>query len=62
MELEEEIAIDKDKLKNIRDEERLAFLRNKLKQFKDKLYINLKKKKHKKLNKLIQSLSEIWNT
>ena len=62
MELEEEIAIDKDKLKNIRDEERLAFLRNKLKQFKDKLYINLKKEKYKKLNKLIQSLSEIWNT
>ena len=62
MELEEEIAIDKDKLKNIWDEERLAFLRNKLKQFKDKLYINLKKEKYKKLNKLIQSLSEIWNT
>ena len=62
MELEEEIAIDKDKLKNIWDEERLAFLRNKLKQFKDKLYINLKKKKRKKLNKLIQSLSEIWNS
>ena len=62
IELEEEIAIHKDKLRNICDGERLTFLQNKLKQFKDKLYKELEKKKHKKFNKLSPSLSEIWNT
>ena len=37
IELEEEIAIHKDKLRNICDAEQLTFLQNKLKQFKDKL-------------------------
>ena len=37
-------------------------LQNKLKQFKDKLYKELEKKKHKNINKLSPSLSEIWNT
>ena len=62
IELEEEIAIHKDKLRNICDGERLTFLQNKLKQFKDKLYKELEKKKHKKFNKLSPSLLEIWNT
>ena len=62
IELEEEIAIHKDKLRNICDGERFTFLQNKLKQFKDKLYKELEKKKHKKLNKLSPFLSEILNT
>ena len=41
----------KDKLRNICDEKRLTFLQNKLNQF-----------KHKTLNMLSPSLSEIWNT
>ena len=62
IELEEEIVIHKDKLRNICDGEQLTFLQNKLKQFKDKFYKELEKKKHKKFNKLFPSLSEIWNT
>ena len=62
IELEEEIAIYKDKFRNICYGERLTFLQNKLKQFKDKLYKELEKKKHKNINKLSPSLSEIWNT
>ena len=50
IELEEEIVIHKDKLRNICDGERLTFLQNKHKQFKDKLYKELEKKKHKKFN------------
>ena len=55
-------AIHKGKLKNICDGERMTFLQDKLKQFKDKLYKELEKKKHKKLNKLPPFLSEILNT
>ena len=59
IELEEEIAIHKDKLRNICGRERLAFLLSKLKQFKAKLYKDLEKKKYKKLTKLTPSPSEI---
>ena len=48
-------AIHKGKLKNICDGERMTFLQDKLKQFKDKLYKELQKKKHEKLNKLSPS-------
>ena len=49
IELEEEIAIHKYKLRNICDGERFTFLQNKLKQFKDKLYKgNLKRKSTKR--------------
>ena len=51
IELEGETAMHKDKLRNICDGKRLTFLQNKLKQF-----------KHKTLNMLSPSLSEIWNT
>ena len=54
----EEIAIHKDKLRNICDAEWLTILNNKLKKFKDKLHKELKKKKHKKLS---PSLSETLN-
>ena len=43
IELEEEIAIHKDKPRNICHGERLIFFQNKLKQFKDKLYKELEK-------------------
>ena len=46
IDLEEDIAIQKDKLRNICDGKRLTFLQNKLKQFKNKLYKELEKKKH----------------
>ena len=46
IDLEEDIAIQKDKLRNICDGKRLIFLQNKLKQFKNKLYKELEKKKH----------------
>ena len=49
--LEEEIAIHKDKLRNVCDGERLTFLQNKINQFKGKLYKELEKIKHNKLNK-----------
>ena len=62
IELEEEIVIHKDKLRNICDGERLTFLQNRLKQFKDKIYKELEKKKHKTFNKLSPSFLEIWNT
>ena len=62
IELEEEIAIHKDKLRNNSGGERFTFLQNERKQFKDKLYKELEKKKHKMLNKLSPSLSEISNT
>ena len=60
--LEEEIAIHKDKLRNVCDGEQLTFLQNKINQFKDKLYKEPEKIKHKKLNKLFPYLSDIWNT
>ena len=60
--LEEEIAIHKDKLRNVCDGEQLTFLQNKINQFKDKLYKEREKIKHNKLNKLFPYLSDIWNT
>ena len=48
IELEEEIVIHKDQLRNICDGERFTVLQTKLLQFKDKLYKELEKKKHKK--------------
>ena len=46
IELEEDTAIHKDKLRNICEGERFKFLHNKLKHFEDKLYRDLEKKKH----------------
>ena len=60
--LEEEIAIHKDKLRNVCDGEQLTFLQNKINQIKDKLYKEREKIKHNKLNKLFPYLSDIWNT
>ena len=46
IELEEDVAIHKDKLRNISEGERFTILHNKLKQFKDKIYKGFEKKKH----------------
>ena len=51
-----------DCLRNICDGKGSTVLQNKLKEFKDKLYVELEKKKHKKLSKFSPSLSEISNT
>ena len=61
IELEKDVAIHKDKLRNICDGERLTYLQNKLMQFKDKLFKDLEKKKHKKLNKLSPNLNKKLN-
>ena len=62
IELEEEIAIHKDKVRNVCDGERLTFLQKKLKQFKHKLRKELEKEKPKKFNKFSPSFTEKWNT
>ena len=56
------MEIHKDKLRKICDGEGLTFLQNKLMQFNYKLYKDIEKRKHKKLDKLSASLTEPSNT